>query len=114
MIDPKEHARLAAWVARVERVVGARGPVVAPFPSDVAALYAEMGAYVHWLMRRDAEDEVVVDAALRALRAQGTSQGTSPSGAALRSAASEHADADADADPKDIATAPTVDRRADA
>ncbi len=94
LIDPKEHARLAAWVARVERLVGARGPV--------AALYAEVGAYVHWLMRRDGDDEVAVDAALRALRSP-PSRREGPI-----------APADADADPEDIATAPTVDRRADA
>jgi len=103
LIDPKEHARLAAWVARVERRVGARGAVVAPFPPEVASLYAEIGAYVHWLMRRDADDDVAVDAALRALRAQPASGAGEP-----------RADADADADPSDIATAPTVDRRADA
>ena len=102
LIDPKEHARLAAWVARVERLVGARGPVAAPFPADVAALYAEVGAYVHWLMRRDGDDEVVVDAALRALRSPPSRREGSI------------APADADADPEDIATAPTVDRRADA
>lgn len=106
MIDPKEHARLAAWVARVERRTGTRGPVGAPYPEGVASLYAELGAYVHWLMRRDADDEVAVDAALRALR----SQPTTASGDATRAPSV----ADADADPSDIATAPTVDRRADA